>query len=981
MSGLYGCTGKDEEDDILRVFSVKLNTNSQSCNVRCVAWNLQSAVNKVDDVISVLSDNKVDIACFSETWLASLSNTTTSIFKNADYNISHSFREKRGGGVAILWKNSLTKQVRNSSIIRSFDSFEYQNIIFQGKFKINVMSIYRLQEISFNQFLQELSYLLTEQDPRYPLVLTGDFNVHFEFSNSQNVKDLINLTSSFGLSQFVKGPTHKLGHTLDLLFANNMDFVINDIQPVSFDLSDHFPIFFDLPNISGPNVPIKKKITYRNLKSVNIPGFASDLGVSLTSSLGDNINNYSFSEMLDIYKDTVVREFNAVAPIKTRTLTTSVSPHWMDAEYKTNRATRRRLEREWKKSGLKSDKKLYVSQRDICVKLSQEKRSKYYHELILSKKGDQSALFDIISNILDKNKSRGVLPNHDTPIELANTFNEFYLNKVKQLRRNIPLPNHSTHCNVSSFNGSTLDCFRPTTVQELGKILQKSGIKTSFNDVLPAKILKQVIDTLLPHLCDLINKSLLTGSVEGIKESIVVPLLKKAGVDPEILKNYRPVADLEFLSKLSERVVAEQLDQHMNINNLHCKFEHGYKPYHSTETLLLRIVNDVLLSLDNNMAIILLLIDLSAAFDTVDIDLLLHIMESEIGIRGKALDWFASFLKDRNQRVLIGSSLSDSLKVEFGVPQGSVLGPKLFNIYIRSLFAIIEKSGFCSSGYADDNNAYQSFALHFQHEVINIQLPTLMVKIKEWMNSHFLKINPDKTEIIVFLPNNLRKEPLISGSFLEGDCIRFSNTVKNLGFKLDRFLTMDPQVDSTVSYCYKLISDVARIRHLLSKEDTVSLMHAIVSSRLDYCNVLLYGINKSVVHKLQKVQNAAARLIAKRKKRESVSDILIDLHWLPVEQRIIFKLLVLTFKIINGLAPECLSNLISVRSAEAFLLNNVYLDTNYGRRSFTYAAPRFWNALPLNIRSATSIDIFKSSTKHLLFNHFTAFKQTAFMYQ
>ena len=115
------------------------------------------------------------------------------------------------------------------------------------------------------------------------------------------------------------------------------------------------------------------------------------------------------------------------------------------------------------------------------------------------------------------------------------------------------------------------------------------------------------------------------------------------------MKNYRPVADLEFLSKLSERVVAEQLDQHMNINNLHCKFEHGYKPYHSTETLLLRIVNDVLLSLDNNMAIILLLIDLSAAFDTVDIDLLLHIMESEIGIRGKALDWFASFLKDRNQ--------------------------------------------------------------------------------------------------------------------------------------------------------------------------------------------------------------------------------------------------------------------------------------------------------------------------------------------
>ena len=191
-----------------------------------------------------------------------------------------------------------------------------------------------------------------------------------------------------------------------------------------------------------------------------------------------------------------------------------------------------------------------------------------------------------------------------------------------------------------------------------------------------------------------------------------------------------------------------------------------------------------------------------------------------------------------------------------------------------------------------------------------------MTEIKEWMNRHFLKINPDKTEIIVFLPYKFRNESLINGAFLGGDCIRFGQSVKNLGFNLDRFLYMDSHVDATVSYCYKLISDVARIRYLLSNEDTVSLMHAIVSSRLDYCNSLLYGVNKSVIQKFQKVQNAAARLISKRKKHESVRDVLIDLHWLPVEQRIIFKLLVFTYKIINNLAPECLNNLISVRSAK-----------------------------------------------------------------
>lgn len=153
--------------------------------------------------------------------------------------------------------------------------------------------------------------------------------------------------------------------------------------------------------------------------------------------------------------------------------------------------------------------------------------------------------------------------------------------------------------------------------------------------------------------------------------------------------------------------------------------------------------------------------------------------------------------------------------MEFGVPQGSVLGPILFNIYIRSLFEIIREDGFCTSGYADDNNAYQSYAMHFQLDVITIQLPTLMSKIKEWMNRHFLKINPDKTEIIVFLPNNLSNVHTIKGTFLESDCIRFSNFVKNLGFTLDRFLDMDSHVGAIVSFSYKLIGNIARICFLI----------------------------------------------------------------------------------------------------------------------------------------------------------------------
>ena len=248
------------------------------------------------------------------------------------------------------------------------------------------------------------------------------------------------------------------------------------------------------------------------------------------------------------------------------------------------------------------------------------------------------------------------------------------------------------------------------------------------------------------------------------------------------------------------------------------------------------------------------------------------------------------------------------------------------------------------------------------------------------MNTHFLKLNPDKTEIICFFPDNINYNHTIRGTFLDGDCVRFSNTIKNLGFNLDRFLKMDQHVNSIVSHSYKLLGDVSRNRRLLSDQDTESLVHAIVSSRLDYCNSLFYGVNKSVINKLQKLQNAAARLISKRRKRQSVRDVLVTLHWLPVEQRIIFKILVITFKIIHGLAPENLANLISFRCADTLLLNNIFLDTSYGRQSFSYAAPRYWNSLPNDIKFSSTLENFKSKTKTYLFNNFSILKSNAFMY-
>ena len=859
----------------------------------------------------------------------------------------------------------------------------YTNVEIGGTVKINVICIYRLQETSSSEFMSELDHLLSiyiyKSDT---IVLTGDFNFHFEKSELNDVIALSDLTSSYGLSQFVVGPSHKDGHTLDLVFANNHELDLPILNPVDMQLSDHFPIQFALPCYKqSSSSPIIRKVLCRNIKSIDRPQFSRNLCEKLTSKLNvTNPENLKFEDHYKIFSDCATELLNDVAPLKVRTLPGDSQPAWFDAEYRDARALRRRLERTWKASRLLEDKANYLNQCKYCAQLVSTKRAEYYTDLIAKCEGDQRALLKIVDTVLDKRKTNSKLPQFNSPKVLANQFNQFYSNKVSQIRNKIK-PSKLKHDFRKKFEGVAMDSFMPTTVTELREIIKKTGIKTSSQDPLPGSLCKDIIEELLPYYCNLVNTSLRTGSVEGIKDSIIIPLLKKSGIDSENLKNYRPVTNEVYISKLIEKVVEKRLFQHMNVHNLHSMYQHGYKVFHGTETLLLKIVDDLLIGFDSNHATILLLIDLSAAFDTVDILLLLDILENDIGITDTALLWFKSFLSGRTQCVKIQDTLSNILPVLFGVPQGSVLGPVLFNIYTSSLSFAIKDFGFCTSGYADDNNAYESFPLAFQFNVISKQLPELLNIIHEWMNRYFLKMNPDKTEIIMLLPKQLKDVHTINGCiFADGTCKRFSNFVKNLGFILDKHLTMDVQVNNVVSLCFKYLSDIGKIRNLLSEKDTQLLVHSVISSRLDYCNSLLYGVNKSVINKLQKVQNAAARLIARRRKHDHISDVLDKLHWLRVEARIIFKLLVFIYKCLNEMAPKCLVQLIDVKVNSRCLLVLKHYQSTYARRSFRYIAPKLWNNLPENIRLSPSLTKFKSQTKHLLFNNFTSYMNSVFKY-
>lgn len=460
---------------------------------------------------------------------------------------------------------------------------------------------------------------------------------------------------------------------------------------------------------------------------------------------------------------------------------------------------------------------------------------------------------------------------------------------------------------------------------------------------------------------------------------IVTPILKKPQLDSEVLQNYRPISNLSFLSKLTERIVADRLTAHMRENNLQEPLQSAYRQYCSTETALLKVQDHILTSIDQRKGVVLLLLDLSAAFDTVDHAILLDTLEKDIGIKGQSLMWMASYLQHRQQTVIVPDGRSDSRPLSCGVPQGSVLGPLLFTIYTQPLADILRHHGVSYHLYADDTQLYLEFRLTdevSQQEAIR-RLELCVASIRAWMSKNMLRLNDDKTELLIAYPKSTTAANL-PGSVVIGDAnITPSTQVRNLGVAFDSTMALEQHVSNICRAAYFHLRRIGHVRRYLDLQSAKQLVHALVISRLDGCNSLLYGLPSALHQQLQAVQKACARVVLCRGKYDHVTPMFKELHWLPISSRIQFKILVLTFKCLHGLAPEYLADLLTVyhparslRSSSQLLLVQPKSRTKIGERAFSRAAPRLWNLLPLGVRQCANIRQFKVCLKTHLFREY-----------
>ena len=346
-------------------------------------------------------------------------------------------------------------------------------------------------------------------------------------------------------------------------------------------------------------------------------------------------------------------------PLSIRILLGRPCVPWMNDEIKLAKRQRRKAERKWRASKAHIDLLSYRTMRNRVTFLSNKARSDYYTNFITENSTDQRRLFITSKSLLNLSKGSGLSLSINY-YQLANDFGKSFAQKIADIRsvntNQICLPINA----ISIVTASCFSEFNLFSESEVFDLITASSKKSCPLDPIPTKLLNECVDVLLPPITKIINLSLDSGYFPRTwKCALVRPLLKEDGLPP-VLKNFRPVSNLAFISKLVETVVAKQLQHYLNCNNLFLVFQSAYRQNHSTETALLKVMNDILLNMNNQCVTLLILLDLSDAFDTVNHDTMQRRLEYSFGIQGKALSWFASYLSARTQGIMINESLSKS---------------------------------------------------------------------------------------------------------------------------------------------------------------------------------------------------------------------------------------------------------------------------------------------------------------------------------
>ena len=943
-------------------------------DVSIIHLNARSIINKLEDVISLITEmnHKPTYICISETWLTCDIEDRFSL-EDENYELFCTSRaNKLGGGSAVYALKTPKINFKTISIheFKTADVVTGQVSCSNGQ-KYIISQVYRPPGIN-HEFVDELEQFLSKVNKlNIVTYITGDFNVDlFSIENCSFNESFFACMCSYGFLPTISKATRVASTSvtlLDNIFCNDVAR-ISKTGIILTDFSDHFSIFAIIKTSREKDVNNRETKTTFSYKEIN--SFKEHLVSRLDNLDKENdpeqacthiINAYSEGISLFSHTYSFSRKTSFIKPWKTQGILCSINHK--------NRLFSTKL-----KNPSKTNISNYNNFRN-CLNMTITNAKKLHYQNEFTKhKHNPKKTWEILQKLLRNKTKQNVIPNKmlddegkeldDSPA-IADGFNKFFTEigpKLKQkIKHNYHIPATSAHLQLKEI--MTLSPVTENNIEQIILNLKNVGAGV---DGINSKIFKNSYKPILSKLTYFFNLCLSTATFpKALKIAVVKPIFKNG--DKHLLCNYRPISILPFMSKILEKVIYNQLSSYIINSNILTSRQFGFRNGHSTYMPIMLIQDLITNAFERNEYVVGIYLDLCKAFDTVDHTILIKKL-AKYGINGNSLKIIKSYLTERAQTVCVNDIHSNPRDIQMGVPQGSILGPLLFNLYVNDLVNINIGCHFFM--YADDTAIFFN---HHNAEILQTMINTTMPKISEWLDANYLTLNTSKTLFQIY---SNHKHSLSLDVSINGVNIKQVNTIKYLGILIDSDMKFASHINCITNVISRNLGIIARTRQFVQTTQLLQLYHSLIEPYINYCCFVWGSTYKSQINKLVVLQKRAMRIIEGVFPPQSANPIFKKYNILKITDKAQLQILLIMHRYSLNELPSAIKCLIQPVAETGHLTRLVhhfkvqFTTKNYRLFTFALLGPKLWNNIISTNFALSNVPHSKSVFKQYIKEYF-----------